>query len=106
MLKLKHIKRLRFNRSIKVNAELKQRIDRYNREVPSGPASRIIQSLVLALDAAEKALKEAAGEDDSYVAWLHYRNGTIDLCDSDSEGAFKVWRRPRLDAAPKAGERR
>ena len=41
--------------------------------------------------------------EDNYVAWCHYRNGRILLCDSDSEGAFKVYRaafapRPEGDA--------
>jgi len=40
-------------------------------------------------------------EDDNYVAWLHYVHASdedgdyaIEVCDSDSEGAFKVWRSP------------
>lgn len=33
-----------------------------------------------------------------YVAWLRYKSGndtTIHLCDSDAEGAFKVYREPK-----------
>lgn len=37
--------------------------------------------------------------DDNYVAWLRYRHvhesaSSIHVCDSDSEGAFKVYRHP------------
>ena len=28
-----------------------------------------------------------------YVAWCHYKGSSIETCDSDSEGAFKVYRR-------------
>ena len=34
-------------------------------------------------------------EEDSYVAFLRFNRGAIQVCDSDSEGAFKVWRHPR-----------
>jgi hypothetical protein len=30
--------------------------------------------------------------ENNYVAWLRYVGGTIKACDSDAEGAFKVWR--------------
>lgn len=43
--------------------------------------------------------------DDNYVAWLRYVNGTIKTCDSDSKGAFKVWRRPPAPAPSDARER-
>lgn len=33
-------------------------------------------------------------QSDDYVAYLRFRNGRLQLCDSDAEGAFKVWRRP------------
>lgn len=35
---------------------------------------------------------------DDYVAWLRYKSGndtTVHLCDSDTKGAFKVYRAPR-----------
>lgn len=32
-------------------------------------------------------------DDDGYVAWLRFDNGIIKVCDSDSDGAFKVWRK-------------
>ena len=47
-------------------------------------------------------------ERDNYVAWLRYRHGyndnvQIEVCDSDSEGAFKVYRHPeRTQAEPAA----
>ena len=31
--------------------------------------------------------------EDGHVAWLRYRNGAIQLCDSDADGAFKVYRK-------------
>jgi hypothetical protein len=36
---------------------------------------------------------------DDYVAWARYDNGTIRLCDSDSPGAFRVYRHPPTQAA-------
>lgn len=39
------------------------------------------------------ATRECA--EDNYVAWLRYVNGTIRVCDSDSPGAFKVYRHPK-----------
>lgn len=32
--------------------------------------------------------------EDNYVAFCHYDNGSISTCDSDSKGAFKVYRSP------------
>ena len=33
--------------------------------------------------------------EDNYVAWVHFHNGSISTCDSDSPGAFKVYRHPQ-----------
>ena len=40
---------------------------------------------------------KAEGEEpsDNYVAWLQFRKGSIRVCDSDAEGAFRVYRHPK-----------
>jgi len=60
-------------------------------------------ALMAGYDHARRATPPTAGEGDNYVAWLrhkHHDDGkvTIHLCDSDSPGAFKVYRH----AAPPA----
>lgn len=32
--------------------------------------------------------------EDDYVAWVRYIDNSIQTCDSDAEGAFKVYRHP------------
>lgn len=46
--------------------------------------------------------RQIEANDDTYVAWCRYRNGRILLCDSDSPGAFKVYRHPRAQIDGKA----
>jgi hypothetical protein len=38
--------------------------------------------------------EEDAAQADHYIAWCRYRVGSIETCDSDAEGAFKIYRAP------------
>jgi hypothetical protein len=54
------------------------------------------ESSIHMTEAANAEIRTAAHlfESDDYVAWLRWNsNGCIVICDSDSEGAFKVYRR-------------
>lgn len=41
-----------------------------------------------------RAENERLKLDDDYVAWIRFSGRSIRVCDSDSPGAFRVWRRP------------
>ena len=48
----------------------------------------------------------AEGEEasDNYVAWLQFRKGSIRVCDSDAEGAFRVYRHPKEAEGEESGK--
>lgn len=97
------------SRAAPLDSEAKARaiVEEYKQRViqlPSGdavPCAKWLEMrLRIALDLASRA-SVAAVEEDDWVAWLRYdytneetTGTTINVCDSDAPGAFKVYRRP------------
>lgn len=73
--------------------ELANQIGIYGAERRSPWTSSLASRIRTALDV-DNALTRIPAEEDSYIAWARYTNGTIRLCDSDSPGAFRVYRHP------------
>ena len=65
-----------------------------------------LEAILAAHPAAPQGGVAGDGKDD-YVAWLRFHRGAIQLCDSDTVGAFKVYRHPQplQTSRESAGER-
>lgn len=70
----------------------------------SSKGCSIEREVEIVCDAAASREAQIA-EADSYVAWLtHKENGPYRVCDSDTKGAFKVYRQPSIREALSADE--